>query len=301
MVLALVLLAGAAGLPSTPASAAQPQVRVDPATAAVGDRLTVTLTGWPAGNIQLDVCGNQADRGSLDCATLAAHHRHLAGPDPVTTSITVVAPPVACPCVVRARSLDPAATGAATGAVTGDPVTGVASLGIVGLVVPAAPVDPDPGQLRITGLTVRPAGWDWPALFALPSRLLVEVDLHNDGPATAVDPRLAVLVGRPGQATLIVEPPQVPVLAAGERRAVRIAVPVDAPVYGRYAVHGQLDWAVGPGGHAGIPYAGTPVVFVAETERYPWGWAALAGVLLLILLARQVVGLVRDRRQPFLS
>ena len=94
------------------------------------------------------------------------------------------------------------------------------------------------------------------------------------------------LVGQAGDFTA----PELAPLPAGGSRTLRIVVPLDGPLYGRFAVHGQFQ--VGAPGDAAAP----GVAFVAEAERYPWGWAAVAGGLILILLVRQFVGLARDRR-----
>ncbi|WJK32282.1 hypothetical protein [Solwaraspora sp. WMMA2065] len=285
--LALVLIAGAGGLPSAPAVAAPPQVSVDAASAAVGEWLTVTLTGWPAGNVQLEICGNRAARGSVDCAASEASQLHVPGADAVTSRLVLVEPPVACPCVVRARTVD--AGGSGTGPVL--PVTGSVPIDIVGSAAPLAPTVSGPARLHITDVTVVPTGWDWPALFGLSSEIRLDVDVRNDGPVDADELRLSLLSGRPGRPTVIVEPPgpaSAP-LATGAGRAIVVTAPVDFPVYGRYAVHGQLGTGVGGDG---------AVAFVVETERYPWGWPAVAAVLVVVLLLRQVIGLRRISRSP---
>ncbi|MFY1636333.1 hypothetical protein ACN27F_24175 [Solwaraspora sp. WMMB335] len=288
--LALVLLAGAASQPSAVARAAQPQVGVSPVTASVGQSVAVTLTGWPTGNVQLEICGNRARRGTLDCATAGASQLYLPGADPVSTRITVVAPPVACPCVIRVRTLGGGGVPtSAVGSAAAGGVTGSAAVEIVGTDAPVAPADGGPARLRVTELAVVPADWDWPSLFALPSQLVIDLEVGNDGSADVSEARMSLLVGRPDRPTVIVDAPELAGLAAGQRRTVRIAVPLDAPVYGRYAVHGQIH-----GGAAeGIDTA-TGVAFVAEAERYPWGWAAVAGILVLVLLLRQLIPTILD-------
>lgn len=278
--LALVLVAGAAGLPSAPATATAPQVTVAPADAPVGASVTVTLTGWPTGTVQLEICGNQARRGALDCATGAARQLYVADPQPLSAGLTVAAPPVACPCVLRARTLTPDEAATAT-------VTGTAAIDVTDLTAPAAPAGPDRTGLRLAGLNVAPAERDWPTLFALRGEIVIDVDLRNDGTADAGPAQLSLLTGRPGRTTSVVEAPEVAPLPAGRGTTVRIVVPVDGPLYGRYAVQGRLTTADTVGDTDAVE-------FEVRTERYPWGWAALAGLLILVLLVRQFVGWRRD-------
>ncbi|MFV2021325.1 hypothetical protein [Micromonospora sp. LOL_023] len=284
--LALVLAASAGGLPSAAATATPPQTTVDPASAGVGQPLVVTLTGWPTGNVQLEICGNQARRGSVDCAAGAARQLYVPGPQPATGRLTLAAPPVACPCVIRSRLLDPGTPDSAAAA----PVTSTVAIDITGLTAPVAPATTVPAQLRLENVTVAPADRDWSTLFALRGAVVLDVDVRNDGPSDINAPRLSLLTGRPEQATVIADAPEIAPLPAGQRRTLRIVVPLDGPLYGRYVVHGQFQ--VGVPGTAAAPGA----AFVAEAEHYPWGWAAVAGGLILILLVRQFVGLARARR-----
>jgi len=280
--LALVLVAGAGGLPSAPATATAPQVAVAPADAPVGAPVSVTLTGWPTGTVQLEVCGNQARRGALDCATGSARQLYVADPQPVAAQLTVAAPPVACPCVVRARALAPDTEDAVA-----VPVTGTAAIDVTDLTAPVAPAGPDRAGLRLAGVSVAPAERNWSALFALRGEIAIDVDLRNDGTAEVGAAQLSLLTGRPGRATSVVEATDIAPLPAGQATTVRIVVPVDGPLYGRYAVLGRLTTAEMVGGSAAMG-------FEVQTERYPWGWAALAGLLILVLLVRQFVGWRRD-------
>ncbi|MFV2083996.1 hypothetical protein [Micromonospora sp. LOL_021] len=281
--LALILAAGAGGLPSTPATATAPQVAVAPAAALVGATVTVTLAGWPTGTVQLEICGNQARRGALDCATGSARQLYVADRQPVSARLTVAAPPVACPCVVRARALAPPATDEVA-TVT---VTGTAAIDVTDLAAPVAPAGPDRTGLRLAGVSVAPAERNWPALFALRGEIRIDVDLRNDGTAEVGAAQLFLLTGRPGRATSVVEGTDIASLPAGHATTVRIVVPIDGPLYGRYAVLGRLTPAEMVGGSDAVE-------FEVRTERYPWGWAALAGLLILVLLVRQFVGWRRD-------
>ncbi|WFE30425.1 hypothetical protein O7623_15095 [Solwaraspora sp. WMMD791] len=287
--LALVLVAGAGGLPSAPATATAPQVTVAPAAGSVGASVTVTLTGWPTGIVQLEICGNQARRGALDCATGAARQLYVADPQPLAARLAVAAPPVACPCVVRARTLTPEAVDEAVDEAATVAVTGTAPIDLTDLTAPVAPTGPGRAGLRLAGLSVVPAARDWATLLALRGEIVIDIDLRNDGTVEAGEAQLSLLTGRPGRPTSVVEATDVAPLPAGQGTTVRIVVPVDGPLYGRYAVQGRLTTMDTVGDT-------DAVVFEVQTERYPWGWAALAGMLILGLLVRQAVCWRRDRR-----
>jgi hypothetical protein len=257
----------------------------------VGARIVVGLAGWPAGTVQLELCGNGARRGVRDCAVTAAAHVYVPPSGGATVQITVPAPPVGCPCVLRA------------GVVGGGPATAV-PVRVSGVAAPpAAEPDAAPG-LRIAELRVAgPRDRDrWAGLFGLPTRITVELSVHNAGD-TEVVPAATLLTGRPDRVTTIVGPPRLGPIPAGATRTYVIDVPLDAPAVGRYAVHGQVgrsdaaggdtraatsgDLRTAPGGGpgpqvpAGTGRAGTAAEFVAETSVYPWGLPALAALLLL--------------------
>jgi hypothetical protein len=236
--------------PVTPA----PMLTVAPVTGPTGARFLVTLTGWPSGTVQLELCGNAARRGSLDCASAAAVQLYLPASGTGSAHLTVVPPPVGCPCVVRATSV----TGGLVRTVP------VASAGLPS----AEPLAPEPvAQLRVTELTIVADGGR-AAYFAFPGELLLRLTVRNDGAAPA-EPTLSLLVGRPDRVDTIVEPPPLGTIDAGESRSYLLSVPLPAPVHGKYAVHGRIV-----GGER-------PVEFVAETEHRPWGLIALAGLVLL--------------------
>ncbi|MDI5944197.1 hypothetical protein QLR68_39895, partial [Micromonospora sp. DH15] len=86
----------------------------------VGQRVLVGLDGWPAGTVQVEVCGNAARRGALDCATGDATHAQVPPSGRARLPLLLAAPPVACPCVLRVRT--PTGTAAATADL---PLTGV--------------------------------------------------------------------------------------------------------------------------------------------------------------------------------
>ena len=82
-----------------------PEVVVDPQRAALGERFTLTITGFGATSVTVSLCGNGALRGSADCNMIASTGLRLNDDDsPTIAVIPVVAPPMPCPCVVRVSS-----------------------------------------------------------------------------------------------------------------------------------------------------------------------------------------------------
>ncbi|MBO4165346.1 hypothetical protein [Micromonospora antibiotica] len=262
---AVALLAVAAALapaPGTPAPAGTPAgggpgVTVPAGMLRVGQRMLVGLDGWPAGTVQAEVCGNAARRGALDCATGAATHGQVPPSGRATLPVLLVAPPVACPCVLRVRT----PTGTATA---------VADLTLAGVTAPAAaPIAPP--ELTLVALRAvdrsGPRGW-----FGLPGELAVRITLHNTGPQEITDPAFALTVGPPGRARTIVAAPALGTIAAGQTREYHVPVPTDAAPFGRYEVDGRIA----------VP--GRPLAFTVAATRWPWGLPVAAAVLTVVLL-----------------
>lgn len=247
--------------PATPAPAAsaRTEIVVPPGPLAIGQQVTVTLRGWPAGTVHLTICGNDARRGTLDCAEGQATHAQVPAAGTVGTPILLTAPPVACPCLLRARSLTGA--GQAT-----------AALPLPGVTAPPAPAPTGAPALVVDELRVRERdplrGW-----FGLPEELTVQLTLRNPGPADVVEPPLTLLFGPAGRAPAIVAAPALGTIAAGEAGEYRIRVPMDVAVLGRHELQGRVD----------LPER--PVAFTVDTTRYPWGLLVLAAALAAVPIA----------------
>ncbi|WFE97689.1 hypothetical protein [Micromonospora sp. WMMD987] len=244
------------------ASVAGPGVTLPAGALRVGQRVLVGLDGWPAGTVQIEVCGNAARRGALDCATGAATHGQVPPAGRATLPVLLGAPPVACPCVLRVRT----PTGTATA---------VADLTLAGVTAPAvAPTTPP----ELTLVAVRavdrsgPRGW-----FGLPGELAVRITLHNPGPQEITDPAFQLTVGPPGRARTIVAAPALGTIAAGQTREYHVPVPTDAAPFGRYEVDGR------------IAVDGRPLAFTVAAARRPWGLPVAAAVLTVVLLLARPV------------
>ncbi|MFX0595045.1 hypothetical protein [Melissospora conviva] len=259
----LTALAGAA-----PAVAAEPALTVAEESVRAGDKLSFALRGWPAGTVHAELCGNEAARGSTDCATSAAVQFYVPATGKASGRLTVVAPPVACPCVLRVTTL-----GAA-------PTTRTAPVALKGVKVEAAVETVAPARLRVADLAVVSTGGR-AALLGWSDEMVVRVALRNEGTVAVTDATMHLLTGRPGRAGEVVPAPQLGVIAPGQTREYLIRVPVGAPVFGAYELSGE------------VRTAGGKAAFVAEAESYPWALVALPGLLLLLALLRVVL-----RRRP---
>ncbi|MEV8510905.1 hypothetical protein [Dactylosporangium sp. NPDC051484] len=246
--------------PTTSAAAqASPEIVVPSGPLPLGQQIMVTLHHWPAGPVQLEICGNNARRGTLDCANDQAINAQVPAAGTAVTPILLVAPPVACPCLLQARHL----TGAERA---------IAALPLNGVTAAPAPAPAAAPELVIDELRVVERiplrGW-----FGLPEELTVRLTLRNPGPADVVDPPFTLLFGPAGQANTIVAAPTLGTIDAGQTRDYRIRVPMDLAVIGKHELHGRID----------LPER--PVAFVIETTRQPWGLLVLAAILAAILIA----------------
>ncbi|MFY1583956.1 hypothetical protein ACN267_05585 [Micromonospora sp. WMMD734] len=265
---AVALLAVAAALAPAPGASVAagapagggPGVTVPAGTLRVGQRVLVGLDGWPAGTVQIEVCGNAARRGVLDCATGAATHGQVPPSGRATLPVLVAAPPVACPCVLRVRTPTGTATAVADLTLAGVTAPAVAPAVPAGLTLVAVHADDRSG----------PRGW-----FGLPGELAVRITLHNPGEEEVTDPPFELTVGPPGRARTIVAAPTLGGIAAGQTREYHVRVPTGAAPYGRYEVDGR------------IAAPGRPLAFTVAATRRPWGLPVAAAVLTVgLLLAR---------------
>ncbi len=240
-----------------------------------GDRLTALLHGWPIGTVRVEVCGNRALRGSVDCDVTRAAAVAV-GPSSAANATVAATAPVACPCVVRATAL--------TGA------TAIAPVEIAGLDAPAvpsldrsAPSVPPAGVLTVRA-RVDTAGTG-PAL-GQPQRVRLLLSLRNDSSATVRDLRATIAVGRSVASGSPVPPPDLDPLAPGEERTYALPVDVAGPALGTFAVFGEIHGLT------------APVPFTASFDLpAPVGTIVVVGAALPVVIA---LGRRRRQRRRFL-
>ncbi|GAB1818182.1 hypothetical protein [Herbidospora sp. RD11066] len=231
-------------------------ISLDRAAASVGETITVTLAGWPRGNVTVEVCGNERRVGSADCAVSSAVTTVVLDGD-AEVRLPLAAPPVACPCVVSASDLTMTTT-----AVVPLALSGVA-------VAPERPVAVAAPRLDVTRSQFADGGsWWW--LFGLTGEGTLDLVVRNEGTAPAENPRLTLSVGRTGATASAVPAADLGSIPAGGERAYRIPVTIEGPVFGGYTVRGR------------VAVAGESAVFVAGGAVYP---VAALGVVAVLVYA----------------
>jgi hypothetical protein len=251
---------------------------VTPSSASIGDVLRVDLAGWPQGNVTAAVCGNAAQRGSTDCDLIGAGSIRIGPSGTESLTVTVQAPPVGCPCVVRAAMTDGSLVRTAPITVDGVPT---------GVNLPAAAGPASTDALQVTAsVSNADVGWPeswWPA-FAGPAHKVLVLSMHNHSLGTISGLRV---VGEFGHVHTDEGQPigaKVPDIAAGETLVLRVPFTIAAPVWGTYSVHGTVYGLA------------APLTFRLTSSSEPWA-LELALPLALLLIAQLIRHRDRVQRQ----
>ena len=271
-VVAAVLLATAAGGETRGAV-----IEVSPSSTQLGDTLVVRVSGWPRGVVTAAVCGNAARRGSTDCEQVGAGSIGVGASGTEALRVTVLQPPVGCPCVVRASTTN------------GDTVR-TAPISIAGVAdgVDLAPVDglPSADALDVS-VHVRSVAVGWPEAwypaFGGPARRELVFRLHNTGITTLTGLRVVGSVAHDGTQG---EPfaQRIGPVAAGATRTIVVPFQLGAPVWGDYRVTGSIYGLA------------APVNFAVRMSNEPWALELLLP-LGLFALAQVVRRRERARRR----
>ncbi|WP_131740608.1 hypothetical protein [Actinomadura roseirufa] len=257
-------------LPAPALAAPGPAVEVDRAEARVGDTVTVDLAAWPAGNVLIELCGNGGARGSADCAVAASATTSVDARGRGTAMVTVVRPPIGCPCVISARPVTGGRARTVPLAVKGVPTLSDAQRRTVS----AAPAR----DLTVSGVRVD-GGGPGASWFGGRARRTVSFTVRNTGAAPVTDPPLTLAVGRGDDPTGVLDAPRIGTLEPGAERTVTVRASLPRPAFGRYTIVGEIT---------GID---RPARFTARTSSYPWALPAV--VVLAVPLAA-----VRELRRP---
>ncbi len=229
----------------------------------VGAPVVVRGEGWPAARLaQVQVCGNQARRGSPDCDQGRAVTVPVEADGSFATLLTLAVPPVACPCVVRATS-------------AGGPQSVVVPITLDGTSPEARVVDPADRRdrrLEIVGAEIA-GGGPWTAWFGAPPRRTVSFTVRNVGNVVVADPAFTIAVGRGEHPSGLVDAPRLGSLAPGEERVFVVSLDFGPVAFGSYTVRGDVTGLDQPAG------------FQVEGSAHPWlGVVSVAAIVQLVLL-----------------
>ncbi|XRQ14150.1 hypothetical protein ACN3XK_25710 [Actinomadura welshii] len=271
------LLAGLLAAPALVFAAPGPTVEVDRARVEVGQTVTVDLAAWPAGNVLVELCGNGGERGSADCAVAAAATTHVGAEGRGTAMVTIVKPPIGCPCVISARPVGGGRARTVPLEIEGVPELTAAQRRTVS----AAPSR----DLTVSGVRVS-GGGPSAAWLGGPAERTVTFTVRNTGKAPVTDPPLTLAAGRGEEPTGILDAPAIGTLAPGEERTFDVEVKLPGPAFGRYTVVGELT---------GID---RPARFTAHTSSYPWALPMLLALAVPVTVVRELTGSGGRRCRP---
>lgn len=279
-VLVLALLgpgaAPAAGLPvlADPTDR-EPTVSFAPNAPPPGSALAVELSDWPPGVVAVMVCGQNAQRGSSDCALEASTTTTIGADGAGRARLVVAVPDVGCPCIVRATTL------------TGE-VSAAAALTISGVVEapraadePREPEDAAEGdpQLSASATVSRVSGPGQlvRSLVGAPVSYDLTVVVRNDGESTTGQLVLDVRWARNDLSGDTVARIQLSPIDPGDEAVGHASVDIGGPLIGHYVLHGARTGT------------SEPALFSADIESWP---------MVPLLVATLGASLVFWRRRP---
>lgn len=265
-------LAAAAALAFTPLLAspalADPAIVLDRTTVKPGQTVTVRLSGFAPGNLLVELCGNEARRGTADCAVASSASTYAGEGRTTAVMLNAAKPPVGCPCVIAVRPV----TGGAPRTVP------IKVSGVPTLAASQRPTAADAGgtrRLSATSVSVRDGGFMDGWLGGGAGRTL-RVTLRNEGTTALTDLPLSLTLGRGPDPADLITAPALGSLNPGQERTYDIPFSLAAPAFGRYTVRGEIG---------GLD---EPIAFTAHTASYPWAFPLLGALLVpLPLLTRR--------------
>lgn len=257
-----------------------PTVVATPGEVAPGSTVRLTIDGYRSPYVTMIICGNEARRGSGDCALTASVANEFNDPDqPMVYNFTVVAPPVDCPCIVRVVGGDTSEVAVAPIVITGHPVGPLVDPPVV-------------GPLVKVGVSARTA--DMPGLDGIRSALggdtafEVTVAVRNVSDIPLASVKLSGTGGRDNNDIIVSLPLDDPgLIGVGQTWRQTVTVTVPAPSFG------ELEWRVTASG------AGPVIDANVTTQHRPWLVVVLTLVAVgcvMALVLRTVVR-ARDRRR----
>jgi hypothetical protein len=246
---------GAPGQPS--AGTDQPSAKTDQPNVNIGDPVLIDGSGWPGHTlVYLQVCGNNALNGSIDCALESGVNAGVGADGSFSMTVRVSRPPSPCPCVVYVS--DPSSVGAAVVPIN---VSGVAS---------------SPGSLqttpqiyqvlRVTGVHFK-GHTPWLMWFGAGATRTIVFTVTNVGDVVVSQAQMSLAFGKGRNPTGFVNAPTMSSLRPGQKVTFTAHVPINQLSFGVYTFTGEI---------AGF---GKPLEFRRGFSIYPW--ALMICVLLI--------------------
>ena len=275
---ALLTFGGAspAGAADPPAADLPPTGSVDPASVSAGGVLLFAGVGWtPASLVQASICGENALRGSVNCA--AATTGTVAANGSVTITLTTVVPPSPCPCVVRAAVV-----------MGGPPKDLSIPLEIAG--APYAPLPETvktPGRLVFidSGMVGEDSIFTW---FGSPVQRRFRIEVGNMGQTAIVNPEFRLGFYQGVYAPTWEDVPTQVTIQPGQKKTISLPVELKSRQFGTFSWRAM--------------YGDQVVDEQALEVGRPWGVYIFAALLVIVIpvagwrLFVRVVELVGDQR-----
>jgi hypothetical protein len=273
-----------------PASA-QSTPTLDPVTqtVAVGDVVSVSGTGWPAGQmVSVSICGNGGVNGSAYCNLSDASVFPITKDGVLTGRIYVALPAAPCPCVLQivgagtsAKGSTPIKIDGAVYAEVPEDQVGAAEAAAGTLPTTKAPsrTPPDP-TLQINQVTVEDTS-SWTAAFGAAPKRVLHLAVTNTGLLPVKNPLLSIRYGKGESPTFVVDAPEIAVIMPGETINLDVPFELDPLSFGDYTVAGEIG------------VVGNRVAFSGSTSAWPWGLL----IVLIVFLQLVVILLVRRNRR----
>lgn len=288
LLLAAAVLAGSAGTayaapwaaPHRPsaesASDGEPSITTEAKAGAEGGTVRVSGADWqPDTAVTLLLCGQNGLVGTEACANSDSRAATTDARGAFSRTLPVVAPPEACPCVVKAV------------AVTGEHAWAEAEFAVTGHPVEPLPEDGRSGTERLAVLDAKLEGSEgvlnW---FGVPPERRLVLTVANQGTGPARNPVFEVGTAQDVYAHDWVDQRWNGTLEPGEQKTVTLDVELGAAAYGDHRV--------------GVRYAQTVLAEQPWQVGRPWG-LHLVGLLLVVAGAWglwRVAQLLRRRLRP---
>lgn len=275
---ALLAVAGLGGAalaqtPGVPGDATQKaQVSLDSNVVSPGQSLSLRGAGFaPSSLMLLELCGNDARRGSADCDQGTAQNIASSASGTLSAQLLIGQPPVPCPCVVRLTGLSSPTSLTVPVTVNGVPAADPQALALQ-----------FPGvsrQLEVLDARIEDDG-SWQAWFGASPRRTLALAVQNTGTVAVENPPLLIATGKGDSPTGGLDVPDLGSLQPGEKRIYRIPFELGPLAFGSYSAQGEIT------GFA------EPVQFSTSTTSYPWALiiipAAVAAQWLLLRLRNRL-------------